>query len=72
MYDCTKHVKWVAHKLKENVSAQSTKIMSFMTESREYDVVKADVMFTNFIIEHNLRRFRLQTGYKKMLSCQQR
>ena len=53
--------------------AKSTKIASFMimTASREYDVMKAEVMFTNFTIEHNLGRFRLQTGYKKMLSCQQ-
>ena len=43
-----------AHKLKANVAAQSTKITSFMCESREYDVINAEVMFTNFIIEHNL------------------
>lgn len=53
-YDCTKHVNGTAHKLKANVAAQSTKITSFMCESREYDVINAEVMFTNFIIEHNL------------------
>ena len=55
VYECTKHVNRLAHKLKVNV-AKSTKITSFMimTASREYDVMKADVMLTNFIIEHNL------------------
>ena len=49
-YDCTKHVNGTAHKLKvgllkANVAAQSTKITSFMCESREYDVINAEVNF---------------------------
>ena len=38
---------------KANVAGQSTKITLFMSESREFDVIKAKEMFTNFIIEHN-------------------
>ena len=44
------HVNEVAHKQKA-VNAQSLKISPFMSESREFDVIKAEVMFTNFIID---------------------
>lgn len=52
--DCTKHVGSVSHKQKASVAGQSQKITSFMSGSSQLQCINAEVLFTNFIVEHNL------------------
>ena len=54
LYDCTKHIESVSHKQKAIASASTNKITAFMCTDSEYDTTRAEVMFTDFIVEHNL------------------
>ncbi len=52
--DCTKHMASSGHKQKAGVLSSTSKITTFMSTNSELGTTKAEVMFTNFIVEHNL------------------
>ncbi len=52
--DCTKHMASAGHKQKAGVLSSTSKITTFMSTNSELGTTKAEVMFTNFIVEHNL------------------
>lgn len=54
MNDCAKHVGTDRHGTKASAASKSCKISSFLSTSSDYETVNAEVMFANFIIEHNL------------------
>jgi hypothetical protein len=53
--DCKKHCQTEAHKLRANAASKcQSKISGFVSKDADLPIINAEVMFTNFIIEHNL------------------
>lgn len=53
-YDIVKHIKTEKHIKNEKISSSSAKLDSFFKDNNQSDVIKAELLFTSFLVEHNI------------------
>ncbi|KAJ8049985.1 Zinc finger BED domain-containing protein 5 [Holothuria leucospilota] len=52
--DCLKHVSTDRHRRNSASITSNSKILDFVTRESQFEVINAEVLFSNFIVEHNL------------------
>ncbi|KAJ8017873.1 hypothetical protein HOLleu_44459 [Holothuria leucospilota] len=52
--DCLKHVSTDRHRRNSASITSNSKILDFVTRESQFEVINAEVFFSNFIVEHNL------------------